>query len=59
MTSGHVLVEALDSISPGELTELLVHVVGSRARVVAQPDTEVLNLQRLLFVNLKVTQTGQ
>lgn len=52
MPGSHVLVEALDRISTGKVTELLVHVVGSRAGVVAEPDTEVLDLQWLLFVNL-------
>lgn len=50
----HVLIEALDCISAGEFTELLVHVVGSRARVVAEPDTEVLDLQWLGLVNLYI-----
>lgn len=49
----HVLVEGLDGIGTAELTELLVHVVCSGARVVAEPDTEVLNLERLLFVDLR------
>ena len=50
--SGHILVQALDSICTRQLTELLVHVVGSGTRVVAQPDTKVLDFQWLLFVNL-------
>ena len=50
---GHVLVERLDGVGAGELTELLVHVVRAGARVVADPDTEVLDLERLLFVNLR------
>ena len=50
---GHVLVEALDGISTAEVAELLVHVVGTRSRVVAKPDTEVLDLQGLLFVDLR------
>lgn len=53
MTSSHVLVQALDGISAAEVTELLVHVVGSRARVVSKPDTKVLDLQGLLFVDLE------
>jgi hypothetical protein len=53
VASGHVLVQALDSINTAELTELLVHVVGARARVVSEPDTEVLDLQGLLLVDLK------
>ena len=53
MAGSHVLVEGLDSISTRELTELLVHVVGTAARVVADPDAEVLDLQRLLLMNLE------
>ena len=52
VAGSHVLVERLDGIRTAELTELLVHVVGAGARVVAEPDTEVLDLQRLLLVNL-------
>lgn len=52
VTGSHVLVQSLDSIRTGELAELLVHVVGARARVVAQPDTEVLDLQRALLMDL-------
>lgn len=48
----HVLVEGLDSICTGELTVLLVHVVGAAARVVTDPDTEVLNLHGSLLVDL-------
>ena len=48
----HILVEGLDGIGTGELTELLVHVVRAGARVVAEPDTEVLDLERLLLVDL-------
>ena len=53
VAGSHVLVERLDSVGAGELTELLVHVVGSRAGVVSEPDTEVLDLQRLLLVDLE------
>lgn len=53
MTGGHILVQALDSISTAEVTEFLVHVVGPRARVVSEPDTEVLDFQGLLFVDLE------
>lgn len=52
MAGGHVLVEGLDGISTREFTELLVHVVGAGAGVVTEPDTEVLDLQRLLLVDL-------
>ena len=53
MPGRHVLIKALNSICPREFTELLVHVVGSRARVVSQPDAKVFDLQRLLFVDLQ------
>ena len=52
MPGGHVLVEALHGISAREVTELLVHVVRSGARVVSEPDSEVLDLQRLFLVDL-------
>ena len=52
VAGGHILVEGLDGISTREFTELLVHVVGARARVVAEPDAEVLDLQGLLLVDL-------
>jgi hypothetical protein len=53
VTSRHVLIKGFHRIRATELTELLVHVVCARARVVAKPYTEVLHLQRLLFVDLK------
>lgn len=53
VAGSHVLVEGLDGIGTRELTELLVHVVGARTRVVAQPDTKVLDLQGLLLVDLR------
>lgn len=48
----HVLVEGVDRVGPRELPELLVHVVGPRPRVVAEPDPKVLDLERLLLVDL-------
>jgi hypothetical protein len=56
MPGSHILVEAPDGIRTCELAVFLVHVVCTRTRVVANPDTEVLDLQWLLFVNL---QKGQ
>jgi hypothetical protein len=53
MTGGHVLVEGVDGIGAGQLSEFLVHVVGAGARVVAKPDAEVLDLERLLLVDLR------
>ena len=55
MASSHVLVEGLDGVRTSELTELLVHIVGSRAGVVTEPDTEVLDLQRFFLVDLEGT----
>lgn len=52
VTSSHVLVQGVDGISSAELTELLVHVVGAGARVVTQPDTEVLDFGGTLLGDL-------
>lgn len=49
VAGSHVLVESLNSLGTAHLTELLVHVVGTGARVVADPDTEVLDLQVTLL----------
>lgn len=53
VTGSHVLVESLNGLGAAHLTELLVHVVGTGARVVAEPDAEVLDLQGTLLVDLK------
>jgi hypothetical protein len=53
VTGSHVLVERLDSLGSAHLTELLVHVVGAGARVITKPDTEVLDLEGALLVDLK------
>ena len=50
---GHVLVEALDSGGTRELTVFLVHVMCTGTRVVAEPDTKVLDLQGPLLVDLR------
>lgn len=52
VSGGHVLVKGLDSTSSSNVSELLVHVVGTGSRVVSDPDTEVLDLGRSLFMNL-------
>lgn len=52
VAGSHVLVESLNGLSAGHLAVLLVHVVGTGARVVAEPDTEVLDLERVLLVDL-------
>lgn len=54
----HVLVKGLHGVSTAELAELLVHVVRAGAGVVAKPDTKVLDLEGLLFVDLRTRQDG-
>ena len=49
---GHILVEGLDGIGARKLTVLLVHVVGSAAGVIADPDSKVLDFLRTLLMNL-------
>lgn len=55
VAGGHVLVEGLDCVGAGHLAVLTVHVVGTRARVVTDPDTEGLDLERVLLVDLVAT----
>lgn len=43
----HVLVQRSDSISATKISDLLVHVVCARARIISDPDAKVLNFQRL------------
>lgn len=57
VTGSHVLVESLDGLGAAHLTELLVHVVGAGARVVTDPDAEVLDLQGALLVDLNGIST--
>lgn len=52
VAGSHVLVERLGGLGARKRTELLVHVVGTRARVVSEPDSEVLDLEGLLLVDL-------
>ena len=54
VTGGHVLVEGLDGGDTGHLTVLTVHVVGTGARVVADPDADVLDLEGVLLVDLRL-----
>jgi hypothetical protein len=46
------LVKSVDGGDTGHLTVLLVHVVGAGAGIVADPDTEVLDLLGALLVDL-------
>lgn len=55
VTGGHVLVHGLDGITAGHVAVLLVHVVGAGAGVVADPDTEVLDLHGSLLLDLVYT----
>lgn len=52
VTGGHVLVEGLDGVGAGHLAVLTVHVVSAGARVVADPDANVLDLEGVLLVDL-------
>ena len=52
MAGSHVLVQSLNGSSSGEFSVLLVHVVGAGSRVISDPDTEVLDLKRLLLKEL-------
>merc|ERR1711977_593778 len=51
MSGSHILVHSLNSIGSCHLAVLLVHVVGTRARIVSDPDTEVLDLHWALLVD--------
>ena len=53
MSGGHILVHGLNCIGSWHLTVLLVHVVGAGAGVISDPDTEVLDLQWTLLVDLR------
>lgn len=53
VAGGHVLVHGLDGVGAGHVAVLLVHVVGAGARVVTDPDTEVLDLLGTLLMNLQ------
>ena len=57
VAGSHVLVQSLDGLSAGHLTVLLVHVVGAGARVVTDPDTEVLDLLGALLEDLSRSVT--
>jgi len=51
VTRCHVLVTSLGGINSGQLSELFVHVVSTRARVESKPDAKVLDLERLFLVD--------
>jgi len=49
MLGSHVLIQGRHCSRTGQLTDLLVHVVGPRAGVVSDPNAEVLDFERLLL----------
>ena len=51
MSGRHILIQRLHRIRPAHLAVLLVHVVGARSRIVADPDAEVLHLEGSLLVD--------
>ena len=53
MPGSHVLVEGLDGVCPRCLAVLFVHVVGTGAGIVADPDAKVLDLLGALLVDLE------
>ncbi len=55
MPTRHILIHSLHRITSRHLTVLLVHVVRARTGVVADPDTEVLDLLWLLLLDLVQT----
>jgi len=59
VAGSHVLVHGLDGVRPGHFTVLLVHVVGAGARVVSDPDTKVLDLERVLLVDLQTQSVNR
>jgi len=52
MAGSHITVALSDSCRDSQITVLAVHVVSSRAGVITKPDTEVLDLQWGLLMNL-------
>lgn len=52
VSSGHVLVQSLDGSDSADVSDFLVHVVGTGSGVVSDPDAEVLDLGWVSFVDL-------
>lgn len=53
MPSSHILIHTFNRIRAAKLTVLLVHIVGTRPRVVSKPDTKILDFQWLFLVYLQ------
>ena len=52
MTSSHISITLSDSGRNGQITVFTIHVVGSGTRVISEPNTEILDFQRFLLVDL-------
>ena len=52
MAGSHITVALSDGSRDCQVAVFAVHVVSSRSGVITQPDAEVLNLQRGLFMDL-------
>lgn len=52
MPGAHIAVARCDGAADAQIAVLAVHVVHSGARLVAQPDAEVLDLDRALLWDL-------
>lgn len=53
MAGSHVEIKPLDGVSAVEFSELLVHIMGSAAGVVTDPDAEIFDFERFTLVDLK------
>mmetsp|Transcript_18203 Transcript_18203/g.41632 ORF Transcript_18203/g.41632 Transcript_18203/m.41632 type:complete len:210 (+) Transcript_18203:232-861(+) len=51
VTARHLRIHRVDRAVQGERAVLAVHVVGARARVIAEPDAVVLNITRVLLAD--------
>jgi hypothetical protein len=58
VSTSHLLIALLDSTKKSSITVLLVHIVGTRTRVVSEPDTIVLDFGVLLMDLRKSTKTS-
>lgn len=51
VATSHILIHGINSFATAHFTELLVHVVGTGATVVTEPNTKVLDFKALLLEN--------
>ena len=52
VSTGHLIVQLTDGAREGHITELAVHIVGTRSTVITQPDAVVLDDPVVLFNKL-------